>query len=178
MSTQSSFAVIVALAVVGISRAAAQGLPVLPNHFVTPGVVRMDLTLKKICRTKWGKDVRHVTNSMKRQVFALYGLTGNNDPACIRDRAGRRCEVDHLISRELGGADDVRNLWPQPYGSQPWNAVRKDCLETFLHKLACAKHPAITLKQAQDAIRYDWTAVYLRYYEPPIPGQKCTMRKN
>src|SRR5436309_2389229 len=131
----------------------SQVLPLLPNHQLTPGVARTDLTLKKICTTKWGKDARHVSDAMKRQVFAGYGLTGNKDPACIRDASGRRCEIDHLISRELGGADDVRNLWPQPYGSQPWNAVRKDCVETLLHRLVCAKHPTISVNQAQYAIR-------------------------
>jgi hypothetical protein len=155
----------------------SQTLPLLPNHLLTPGVARGDLTLKKICATKWGKDARHVTTAMKQQVFAAYGLTGNKDPACIRDASGRRCEIDHLISRELGGADDVKNLWPQPYGSQPWNAVRKDCLETLLHKLVCAKPAAISLTQAQHDIRWDWTAAYLRYYEPPVPGKKCTLKQ-
>lgn len=89
--------------------ARSQVLPLLPNHQLTPGVARADLTLRKIC-TKWGKDARHVSKAMKQQVFAAYGLTGNNDPACIRDASGRRCEIDHLVSRELGGADNVRNL--------------------------------------------------------------------
>jgi len=80
------------------------------------------------------------------------------------------------LSRELGGADDAKNLWPQPYGSQPWNAVRKDCVETRLHTEVCAGH--ITLKQAQDAIRFNWTSAYLRYYENPEPGKKCTPRTN
>jgi hypothetical protein len=154
----------------------AETLSPLPNHILTPGVVRTDLTLHKICTTKWGKDARAVTAGMKKAVFQAYGLTGNNDPACLTDASGRHCEIDHLISREIGGADDVRNLWPQPYGSQPWNAVRKDCVENRLHKEVCARH--ITLKEAQDAIRSDWTAVYLRYYEPPVPGQKCKLKKN
>ena len=25
------------------------------------------------------------------------------------------CEVDHRVSREVGGADTIENLWPQPY---------------------------------------------------------------
>jgi hypothetical protein len=46
---------------------------------------------------------------MKRKVFKAYGLTGNGDGACVPDGHGRRCEVDHLISRELGGADEIGN---------------------------------------------------------------------
>jgi hypothetical protein len=154
----------------------AETLPLLPNHTLTPGLARTYLTLDQICNTKWGKDERAVTAAMKKAVFKAYGLTGNSDPACIPDASGRHCEIDHLISREIGGADDVKNLWPQPYGSQPWNATRKDCVENRLHKEVCAGH--ITLKQAQDDISSDWTAVYLRYYDPPMPGQKCAAKKN
>ena len=98
------FILAVAFALVGTVTAFAQMLPLLPNHMLTPGVARTDLTLKKICTTKWGKDARHVTAAMKQQVFTAYGLTGNKDPACIRDASGRRCEIDHLVSRDcLGG---------------------------------------------------------------------------
>jgi hypothetical protein len=168
----------IAFLIAGSVHASGATLPLLPNLMLTPGVVRTDLTLKKICRTNWGRDARHVSKAIKQQVFVAYGLTGNGDPACIRDAHGRRCEIDHLISRELGGADDVRNLWPQSYGSMPWNAVRKDCVETHLHQEVCARHATITLEQAQGDIRSDWTAVYLRYYEFPVPGKKCTLKKH
>ena len=67
-------------------------------------------------------------------------------------------EVDHLVSRELGGADDVRNLWPESYVTQPWNAHLKDRLENHLHELLCAKQ--ITLEEARKEITYDWTKTY------------------
>ena len=103
---------------------------------------------------------------MKRQVFQNYGLSGNNDPSCVPDASGRRCEIDHLISRELGGADDIKNLWPQPYGTHPWNAVLKDRVENRLHKEVCAGR--ISLKQAQREIAVDWRVPYRRYFgEPP-----------
>jgi hypothetical protein len=54
-----------------------------------------------------GRDLRAVTAAMKRKVFEAYGLIGDTDVACVADGHGRRCEVDHLISRELGGADVV-----------------------------------------------------------------------
>jgi hypothetical protein len=92
-------------------------------------------------------------------------LTGNGDGACVPDGHGRRCEVDHLISRELGGADQIGNLWPQPYGTAPWNAVRKDGVENRLHLEVCAGR--LTLQQAQEDIRTDWTAVYVRYFGRP-----------
>jgi hypothetical protein len=136
----------------------------LPDPLVTPGAVRA-LSLSKICSIKWGKDARHVTETMKRQVFENYGLSGNSDPSCLADASGRHCEIDHLISRELGGADDVKNLWPQPYGSSPWNAVKKDRVENRLHKEVCAK--TISLKRARDEIKTDWRVPYRRYFGEP-----------
>ena len=136
----------------------------VPDPQKTPGAFRAGLTTEKICATKWGKDERHVTAAMKNQVFALYGYSGNDDPKCVP--AGKRhCEIDHLISRELGGADDVANLWPQSYGGHPWNAVLKDTLENRLHKEVCRK--AITLRLARTMLLEDWRKAYTNYYGKP-----------
>lgn len=144
---------------------AAERSLILPDPALTPGVAT-DLTAHQTCHKEggWGRDARHVTATMKREVFERYGLTGNTDQACLRDKHGRRCEIDHLISRELGGADDVDNLWPQPYGGQPWNAVRKDKVENRLHKEVCAGN--ITLDQAQHDI-LDYRVPYRRYFGEP-----------
>src|SRR5438105_6149473 len=80
--------------------------PILPNLKLTPGVYRKNLNETQICQTKWGLDKRYVTLSMKKQVFAEYGIPYSRHS---------EFEVDHLISRELGGADDVRNVWPESY---------------------------------------------------------------
>ena len=136
----------------------------LPDLAKTPGVVRPGLTKAKICATKWGKDARHVTDAMKKQVFESYGYTGNDDPKCVPS-GKQRCEIDHLISRELGGADDVKNLWPQPYGTHPWNAHHKDTLENRLNKEMCQGR--ITLKQTRDMLINDWRVAYRKYYGEP-----------
>lgn len=120
---------------------------------LTPGVARTDLTLAEICSRKWGKDRRHVTPAMRREALARYGK-----PACRPDKHGRRFELDHLISRELGGADDVNNLWPQCYAGKPWNAVLKDRLENKLHTLVCSGQ--MSLEDAQHQIVADWRALY------------------
>lgn len=143
---------------------AAAGDLTLPDRDLTPGVAT-ELTVKEICGKKWGKDRRAVTTAMKRHVFAAYGLSGNTDKACTPDAHKRRCEIDHLISRELGGADDEKNLWPQPYGSKPWNAVRKDRVENRLHVEVCAG--TITLEQAQKEIADDYRVPYRRYFGEP-----------
>jgi hypothetical protein len=136
----------------------------IPNLTTTPGSVRAGLTKDQICTIKWGQDERHVTEEMKLEVFKRYGYTGNDDPKCIP--AGKRnCEIDHLISRELGGADEVINLWPQSYGSTPWNAVRKDRLENRLHQEVCAGR--LTLAGARAMMVKDWREAYKKYYGVP-----------
>jgi hypothetical protein len=136
----------------------------IPDLNKTPGKYRSNLSKEKICLIKWGKDERHVSDAMKQQAFDLYGYSGYDDPHCVP--AGRRtCEIDHLISRELGGADVVENLWPQAYGTSPWNAVLKDKLENRLHKEMCAGN--ITLKEARSMLVNDWRKAYKKYYGSP-----------
>ena len=124
--------------------------PTLPDPKLTPGVVATT-NLDIIIHTKWGKDVRHVTEKMKHDVFSAYGIPWQRH---------KEFEVDHLISRELGGADDVKNLWPEPWVGT-WNAHVKDRLENKMHKLVCTGQ--ITLKQAQDEIKTDWIVAFKKY---------------
>ncbi len=133
----------------------------LPDAALTPGVTRA-LTLQQICATKWGKDARAVTEAMKEQVFAAYQIA----PAAQHLPNGKSAyEIDHLISRELGGADDVKNLWPQPYTGS-WNAHLKDRVENRLHVEVCAGR--LALDAAQREIAVDWRVSYRRYFgEPP-----------
>ena len=126
---------------------------VLPNPHLTPGLTR-PLSTAQVCTTRWGRDARHVTLTMKRQVFAAYGIPW-------ADHA--QYEVDHLVSRELGGADAIPNLWPEPWTGE-WNAHQKDRLENTLHRLVCAD--TISLSEAQSAIRGDWRIAYRPYVHP------------
>lgn len=129
----------------------------VPDPDLTPGVAKTR-SLAVLCHTKWGRDRRFVTAAMKRQVFKSYGLSGNHDRSC---RSKRHFEIDHLISRELGGADDVKNLWPQCYGGT-WNAVMKDRLENRLHKEVCEGR--LTPAKAQEMIVDDWRAAWRKYF--------------
>lgn len=58
------------------------------------------------------KKVRNVTESEKKKVYSEYGLSGNNQGFC---KGTQGCEIDHLIPLEIGGSNDISNLWPQPY---------------------------------------------------------------
>lgn len=69
-------------------------------------------------------------------------------------------EVDYLITPDLGGAESLRNLWPQPY-SATWNARVKDRLEQRLHQLVCAGK--MDLSTAQHDIATDWIGAYKKY---------------
>jgi hypothetical protein len=133
--------------------------PIRPDPKLTPGVALSVQNEATVCTIKWGKDARHVTPAMKRQVFANYKIP--------YARHGE-FEVDHLISRELGGADDVKNLWPQKWAGT-WNAHMKDQLENRLHKMVCAGQ--LSLAQAQREIRADWIAAY-RQDIVPAPKTK------
>jgi hypothetical protein len=147
------------------SQAVCRGIFEHRPYREVPGVVRGGLTVQTICATKWGTDERHVTSAMKRQVFQSYHVTGIDDLACVADDHGARREIDHLISRELGGADDVKNLWPQPYGSKPWNARLKDRVENRLNVEIC--HGWLSLNEARRPIPTDWREAYKRYFGEP-----------
>src|ERR1700730_16236363 len=119
----------------------------LPDAKLTPGEANPVLTQEKICAKGFTtKAFRNVPASLKAKVYAAYGMH-NHKGAC----AGKEgCEVDHLQSLEIGGANTLANLWPQPYAGTAWNAHTKDVLENKLHKLVCAG--TLTLQEAQDEI--------------------------
>lgn len=115
----------------------------LVNPLKTPGAVR-PLTVVEICGTRWGTDARHVRKSLRSRVYAAYGIP-----------AARRSEyvVDHLIPRELGGADVFANLWPERKAA----AKLKDRQENALHRAVCASpDPLITLEAARQ-IMSSWS---------------------
>jgi hypothetical protein len=124
------------------------GNVVLPDDKVTPGVIRTT-DASEICAPSFRtKPFRLTTQAMKNQVYKAYGVERNKGMC----KGG--CEVDHRVPLELGGLDDVKNLWPQP--SQPAPGFHeKDKLENALKRAVCTDKK-MTLKQAQDALRGDW----------------------
>lgn len=126
--------------------------PILPNQHITPGEVDASAGLEKICTVGYTKTVRNVSESKKDHVYELYGI----------QRVPGQYEVDHLISLQLGGTNSMRNLWPQSYFGEPWNAHVKDGLENELNRLVC--DGKIPLEIAQNAIATDWIAAYCTYY--------------
>jgi hypothetical protein len=130
----------------------------LPDPMLTPGKAFPGVTANKVCEPGYSRSVRHVSETVRKQVFAAYGLAGNHVGYC-EGREG--CELDHLIPLDLGGSNDPGNLWPQSYDSKPWNAHLKDHLERTLHALVCSGK--LSLSEAQQAMSSNWIDAFKRY---------------
>jgi hypothetical protein len=127
----------------------------LPDSAKTPGEANPVLTQELVCSTGFRTGpYRNVPAALKSSVYKSYGMTRKD----CRRACKRGCEVDHLISLELGGANTANNLWPQSYCG-PWSAVKKDELENELHKLVCSGE--LTLEEAQTCISSDWKSCYM-----------------
>src|ERR1044071_9595427 len=99
--------------------------PILPDAKLTPGAVFTNITVEQITKKGYANvfngGVRHVPESEKKKIFIEYF-------GKVPDRPGLHYEVDHLISLELGGSNDPKNLWPETYSGR-FNAKLKDKLE-------------------------------------------------
>lgn len=107
-----------------------------PNRDLTPGLARDESNVDQLCGTNWAKTEKSVSATLRRDIFAAYRVVGSNDPACGAD--GKKCRIDHLIARKLGGADAAVNLWPQRTSGE-WSAGEKDRLEDCMHMRVCAR---------------------------------------
>lgn len=114
----------------------------------TPGAIFAGVTASQICQSGYARSVRNVPTSEKDQVYAEYGIT---------HRSTGQYEVDHLVSLELGGSNDIANLWPEAASPKP-GFHEKDKVENYLHSQVCSG--AVSLKQAQIQIATNWLTVY------------------
>lgn len=143
---------------------------VLPNQTSTPGDFDKTITRADLCHPVPGKKNtwtantkarRHVTAAVHAQAYRWYGVKPHE--GFCQSPEGEGCEVDHLISLELGGTNDISNLWPEPYVGV-WNAHMKDKLENKLHTLVCSGK--LPLLRAQTEISHDWIGAFRRYVGP------------
>jgi hypothetical protein len=129
-----------------------------PNVNLTPGATR-DVALSDICpRAEEDDQDPEVPASLQETVYREYGVQeygGNGTPR-------HRYQVDYLISPQLGGTNDIHNLWPQPYDSTQWNAQAKDALEARLHEMVCEHE--VELTWAQQEIASDWIGTYRKVF--------------
>ncbi len=129
----------------------------LPDRRLTPGATRR-VAISDVCSMAHEEVDEEVSTSLRQEVFREYGIV-NAHPDDY--------EVDYLIAPGLGGAEDVRNLWPEPYTSRPWNAHVKDDLEERLHEMVCGGQ--LDLSTAQRDISTDWIAAYKKYFHTDRP---------
>ena len=130
-----------------------------PDHTLTPGAAR-PVSLVDICPLNDDDLDPDVSPSKRKAVFDAYGIASKS--------AAKDYQVDYLINPQLGGTDDIRNLWPEPYNSSTWNARAKDALEKRLHNMVCEQQ--IDLASAQREIATDWIAAYKKYFHLPNPA--------
>lgn len=126
----------------------------LPDDKLTPGVTRQ-VDRNTLCSTST-KLVRHTSSTIKQAVYKEYGIRPKHALTC--SGVGHSCyEIDHRIALEDGGADDIKNLWPQPYDGV-WNAHMKDKLENYVHKQIC--FGKMTVQQGQAVFLGNWIEYY------------------
>lgn len=135
--------------VTATTTAKADPLNLYPKPKLTPGdLLTTDASI--VCQKGYSKSVRNVPVSEKRQVYAEYNTSypqpqGEN-------------EVDHFIALELGGSNDIKNLWLEPANPVP-GFHEKDKVENYLHNQVCSGN--MSLEEAQKEIVTDWYKVYL-----------------
>jgi hypothetical protein len=130
---------------------------VVPDRNLTPGATRT-VTIRDVCSMPHEEVVREVPTSMRQEILQEYGIVNAH---------AEDYEIDYLIAPGLGGAEDIHNLWPEPYKSPTWNAHVKDALEEQLHQMVCAGK--VDLSTAQNDIATDWIAAYKKYFRTDTP---------
>jgi Putative zinc-finger len=129
----------------------------IPDKNLTPGAT-VPVTAAEICRLGDTGETRPIQASLRQRVLQEYRTPESH---------AAEYEVDYLITPGLGGADDIRNLWPEPYTSTTWNAHVKDALEDRLHDMVCSGQ--LDLATAQHDIATDWISAYKKYFHTRNP---------
>ena len=129
---------------------------IAPDPTITPGAIRTT-NVGEICSTGT-RELRHWDSERSELIFARYHIARE-------DRIN--FTLDHLVPLEMGGADTIENIWPQPRRSLAgeWDDTRKDQLERRLAVLVCSGQ--LDVVEAQRVIAEDWTAAYMKFLGEP-----------
>jgi hypothetical protein len=120
-----------------------------PNPTLTPGAA-LTTDASKICASGYASSVRSVSSATKKQVYAEYGVSYPQPTGAY--------EVDHFIPLEIGGSNDIKNLWLEPAAPTP-GFHQKDQFEDFEHAEICKG--IISVQEAQNRMVSDWYAYWL-----------------
>jgi hypothetical protein len=127
-----SFIILIAIFVFTISSG------VLPDIKKTPGDVVPGIMLNWVCNHYI--DMPSLSSKDIKTVFISYGISIND----------KNYKLDQLVPIELGGSNNIKNLWPQTIV----NFNRKNRIEADLFRCAC--NGLISLKEAQSILMKDW----------------------
>lgn len=133
----------------------------LPDHQCSPGAIFAEATKEIICVSGYTKTVRSVSTSLRKKVFAEYGIAWPQPFGSY--------EVDHIIPLALGGSNDIANLFPEARAPQP-GFQEKDVVENYLHEHVCSGE--IDLAAAQLQIANNWLSVYNNLGEAVVKEYK------
>jgi hypothetical protein len=153
---KTSKAVVVGATVLLARRTKSAGCTLTPDpdRRCSPGAYYSKLTKAVICSPTFRtSSVRNVPESEKFAVEREYGMAPRH--------YGTSLEIDHIVSLELGGSNDIANLFPEKLYAHPGYRV-KDKLENRLHAMVCAG--SIGLRAAQRAIASNWQGLYERVF--------------
>jgi len=125
-----------------------------PDRACSPGAYYSRLTKRRICSEIFlTSDIRHVTDGTKHAVEIAYGLAPKG--------YGSTLEIDHIVSLELGGSNEIANLFPERANAHPGYHA-KDKLENRLHDLVC--EGTMHLRDVQRQIASNWQTLYKRVF--------------
>ena len=133
----------------------------LPDPACTPGAVFASAGTSTICVSGYTRTVRNVSVKTKQIIYRAYGIDYPQPTGTY--------EADHLIPLELGGSNDIANLFPEAQDPRP-GFREKDLVENYLHDQVCAGN--ISLSAAQEQIARDWVAVYDTFSDDTIAALK------
>jgi hypothetical protein len=135
----------------------SNGFP-LPDPGCTPGAINPTLTADILRNPDFRTCCVRSHTTTEEQKAQTYGWYAIDHPA-HNSGPTQTCELDHLVSLELGGADTLDNIWPQcgPDGVTLKERYfkQKDMVENYLAKQV--REGKMDLADAQKGIASDWT---------------------
>jgi hypothetical protein len=113
----------------------------LPDHACSPGAVYTDVSQAALCTPAYAAAISNRPFTHGTRVFREYAIP--------RSQQGRYT-LDHHVPLDLGGSNDISNIWPEA----TFLRSQKQRLDRKLHRLVCTNQT--TLDTAQRAIAANW----------------------
>ena len=130
-----------------------------PNSTLTRGAI-LTTDASTICTPGYASSVRNVSTATKQQVYAEYSVSYPQPTGAY--------EVDHFIPLEIGGSNDLANLWLEA-ASPTLGFHQKDQFENFEHGQVC--NGTISAAEAQSRMVLTGTSTGKRKKGLQLPAQ-------